>query len=136
MTAGLFKFLRALSRRVALSVVDTRSLDDFAAWMSKRFILNLHKHPKLYGTSAFDSHPHYKSCPEPGHFGHPVAGKVVIRKSTCKSTKWTTGGADNLYSNGAPQKDEKMIVKSFLFWYYIFGYFMPTSMNYFSVSIT
>uniref|UniRef100_A0A915K2X8 Uncharacterized protein n=1 Tax=Romanomermis culicivorax TaxID=13658 RepID=A0A915K2X8_ROMCU len=43
------------------------------------------------------------------HVGHPVASKVVIGKSTCKSTKWMTCGTDNLHSNGAPQKDQKMI---------------------------
>uniref|UniRef100_A0A915K0F8 Uncharacterized protein n=1 Tax=Romanomermis culicivorax TaxID=13658 RepID=A0A915K0F8_ROMCU len=47
--------------------------------------------------------------------GDPVAGKVTIRKSTCKSTKWTTGGTDNSRSNGAPQKDQKMMMKSLLF---------------------
>uniref|UniRef100_A0A915HYS9 Uncharacterized protein n=1 Tax=Romanomermis culicivorax TaxID=13658 RepID=A0A915HYS9_ROMCU len=41
--------------------------------------------------------------------GYPVAGKATIGKWTCKSTKWTTDGADNMHSNGAPQKEGKML---------------------------
>uniref|UniRef100_A0A915JE53 Uncharacterized protein n=1 Tax=Romanomermis culicivorax TaxID=13658 RepID=A0A915JE53_ROMCU len=49
-----------------------------------------------------------------GHVGHPVVGKVMIGKVTCNSTKWRTSGADDLHSNGAPQKERKDDDKSFL----------------------
>uniref|UniRef100_A0A915KKQ6 Uncharacterized protein n=1 Tax=Romanomermis culicivorax TaxID=13658 RepID=A0A915KKQ6_ROMCU len=55
----------------------------------------------------------------PLHKQHPVAGKAMIGKLTCKSTKWTTSCADNLHSNRVPQKERKDDDKSLLVFSYI-----------------
>uniref|UniRef100_A0A915HQD6 Uncharacterized protein n=1 Tax=Romanomermis culicivorax TaxID=13658 RepID=A0A915HQD6_ROMCU len=71
---------------------------------------------------------HIPKTKEKRNVGHPVAAKVAIWRSM-QIGKWTTGGADNLHSKGAPQKKEKVMMKLFIVFIIIFLVFMPASTN-------